>query len=106
LADMHPAVNERCHVGGAAKLDVIARSLLKFEEGNPFYVLPVSSDQVFPQFKGPRNPGVVRVGCQQGVCLTASGSLALSDCPMHRANSVGSQSVPQPPASHLPHIHI
>jgi hypothetical protein len=39
---------------------VNVRSFLKFEEGNPFYVLPVISEPLFPQFKGPRTPGVVR----------------------------------------------
>lgn len=42
------------------------KSLLKTEEGNPFFVAPVSSGSLFPQFKGPKPLGVTRAKNQKG----------------------------------------
>lgn len=67
-ADMNSAVNEKPGSAGGIKPAVNVKSFLKVEEGNPFYVLPVISEPLFPQFKGPRSPGVIRVGHQQGAC--------------------------------------
>jgi hypothetical protein len=53
--------------GSAAKPVINKKPFLKIEDGNPFYVLPVISAPLFPQFKGPRTPGVVRAGRQQGM---------------------------------------
>ena len=42
------------------------RPFLKAEEGNLFYILPVVSKPLFPQFKGLRTPGVIRTRRQHG----------------------------------------
>ena len=54
-----------------AKSVVNVKSFLKTEDGNPFYVLPVISEPLFPQFKGPKaSAGVVRTGSRQGMFLS------------------------------------
>jgi hypothetical protein len=55
---------------GAAKTNVNVKSFLKVEDGNPFYVLPVISEPLFPQFRGPRTPGVTRSERQRGALLS------------------------------------
>lgn len=67
LADTHPAARNESHVGSAAKPAVNQRAFLKLELGHPFYILAVTGDPLFLQFRGPKNPGVVRVGRQQGM---------------------------------------
>ena len=57
------------HPAGSAKQQVKLLSFLKVEEGNPFYVLPVVSEPLFPQFKGPKTPGVVRTQRQRGTLV-------------------------------------
>ena len=52
------------------------KPFLELEDGNPFYVLPVISDPLFPQFKGPRTPGVMRTKRQKGGCLALPASMA------------------------------
>ena len=90
LADEHPAANDESPIGSVANPAVNQRAFLKLEDINPFYVLPVTSGPLFPQFKGPRNPGVVRVGRQQGMWFAVSGSLKSSNCLMCRENLVES----------------
>ncbi|KAF9782851.1 hypothetical protein BJ322DRAFT_178294 [Thelephora terrestris] len=51
---------------GPDKPNVNVKSFLKVEDGNPFYVLPVISEPLFPQFKGPSTPGVTRNKRQLG----------------------------------------
>ena len=55
---------------------VNVKPFLKLEEGNPFYVLPVISGPLFPQFKGAKSPGVLRPKHQQGRLLSAHRSWA------------------------------
>ena len=59
--------------GGGIKPAINIKSFFKVEEGNHFYVLPVVSEPLFPQFKGPSSPGVVHTKHQQGGCRTVSG---------------------------------
>jgi len=92
FADIYPAASEKAHSSDSGPI-VNQRSFVKYEDINPFYVVPVTSDPPFPQFKGPRNPGVVRIGRQQGMWLAVSELPALSNCPIRRANLVESRSV-------------
>ena len=50
----------------AGQPSVNVRPFLKIEDGNPFYVLPVVSAPLFPQFKGVRPLGVTRAKQQKG----------------------------------------
>jgi hypothetical protein len=45
---------------------VNVKPFLKVEEGNPFYVIPVVSEPLFPQFKGAKPRGVIRAKGQKG----------------------------------------
>lgn len=47
------------------KPSVNVASFLKLKEHNPFCILPVVSEPIFPQFKGPRTPRVVCTRHQQ-----------------------------------------
>jgi hypothetical protein len=47
-------------------LPINIKPFLKIEEGNPFYVIPVVSEPLFPQFKGTRTRGVTRAKDQKG----------------------------------------
>lgn len=77
---------------------------IKLEEGNPFYVLPVISEPLFPQFKGPKSPGFTRAKCQRGtrstVCTlrTPFDNVTRMVC---RKDFLGSRSVPDYPSSDL-----
>ena len=62
--DVHLAPN-----GCGAKPATHIRSFLKVEDVNPFYVLPVISEPLFPQFKERRSPAFVRTKRQLGVYL-------------------------------------
>ena len=48
------------------------KSFLKTEDGSPFYVVPVSSSSLFPNFKGPKPLGVTRAKNQKGKRFTSS----------------------------------
>jgi len=48
---------------------VNTRPFVKYKEGNPFFMLPVISELLFPQFKGLRSPGFLHIKHQQGMCL-------------------------------------
>ena len=63
----HILANDSSGIGGSANPVVNVKPFLKVEEGNPFYVLPVVGEPLFPQFKGPRTPGVIRAKRQRGM---------------------------------------
>lgn len=52
------------HAGEQPVINV--KSLLKIEDGNPFFVLPICSKRIFPHFKGPKPLGVTRAKNQKG----------------------------------------
>lgn len=65
--------------GSAGGLTVRIRPFIKVEDGNPFYVVPVVSEPLFPQFKGGRPIGVMRAKGQKGGLLLFPLPYFLSD---------------------------
>ena len=53
------------------------KPFLKVENRNPFYVIPVISEPLFPQFKGPSTPGFTRSKRQRGLSLIVLALMAL-----------------------------
>jgi len=50
----------------SAEPNPAVKPFVKKENGCPFFIIPVSSSLLFPQFKGTRSPGVLRTKGQKG----------------------------------------
>ena len=56
----------------SAERNPAVKPFLKKEGDYPFFIIPVLSPALFPQFKGTKSPGVLRTKGQKGTCLVPS----------------------------------
>jgi hypothetical protein len=89
-SNVHPIAAKNNEDDDAVKPTLSIKPFVKHEKNSPFYVVPVLSPVVFPQFKGNSTPGVLRVAGQRGTRLSfLYPHCSKSDRLLHRSFVVG-----------------